>query len=33
MQAYLKRESAGIGEGEIWLASSDVLESLFGKYK
>jgi hypothetical protein len=31
MQAYLKRESAGIGEGEIWLASSDVLESLFGK--
>jgi hypothetical protein len=33
MQAYLKSESAGIGEGEIWLASSDVLESLFGKYK
>jgi len=33
MQAYLKHESAGIGEGEIWLASSDVLESLFGKYK
>jgi hypothetical protein len=33
MQAYLKRESAGIGEGKIWLASSDVLESLFGKYK
>ncbi len=33
MQAYLKRESAGIDEGQVWLASSDVLESLFGKYK
>jgi len=33
MQAYLKRESAGIDEGQIWLATSDVLESLFGKYK
>ena len=31
MQAYLKHESAGIGEGEIWLASSDVLESLLKK--
>lgn len=33
MQAYLKRESAGIDEGQVWLATSDVLESLFGKYK
>ena len=33
MQEYLKRESAGISEDKVWLASSDVLESLFGKYK
>jgi hypothetical protein len=33
MQAYLKCESAGIDEGQVWLATSDVLESLFGKYK
>lgn len=33
MQAYLKHESAGITEGKVWLVSSDVLESLFGKYK
>ena len=33
MQTYLNRESTGIAEGKVWLASSDVLESLFGKYK
>ena len=33
MHAYLKRENAGIEEGQVWLATSDVLESLFGKYK
>ena len=33
MQAYVERESAGIDEGQVWLATSDVLESLFGKYK
>jgi hypothetical protein len=33
MQAYLKHESAGIEAGTVWLATSDVLESLFGKYK
>ncbi len=33
MQAYLQRESTGIDEGKVWLATSDVLESLFGKYK
>jgi hypothetical protein len=33
MQAYLKHESAGMEAGTVWLATSDVLESLFGKYK
>jgi hypothetical protein len=33
MHAYLERESAGIEAGQVWLATSDVLESLFGKYK
>lgn len=30
---YLKREGGKIPEGKQWLGSSDVIESLFGKYK
>jgi hypothetical protein len=33
MRAYVERENTGLAEGEIRLSSSDVLESLFGKYK
>ena len=30
---YLKKESAGIDGQKPWLGSSDIIESIFGKYK
>lgn len=30
---YLKREAEQVPAGQVWLGSSDVIESLFGKYK
>jgi hypothetical protein len=32
-RAYLQRETQGLVDDEVLLATSDVLESLFGKYK
>jgi hypothetical protein len=33
LAAYLKAEAQQVPEGEKWLGSSDVIESLFGQYK
>ena len=30
---FLKEETKGIPEGEKWLGTSDIIESIFGKYK
>ncbi len=33
MKGYLKEEGSKVPVGQSWLGTSDVIESLFGKYK